>query len=84
MNVTLDQEVSGDTADPIDILALDRAMDQLDQVDPTLRQVVELKYFGGLSDTEIGVLLGVTRRTTQRYWTRARAWLHRELSVQES
>jgi DNA-directed RNA polymerase specialized sigma24 family protein len=41
--------------------------------------VVELRYFGGLADAEIGEVLGVTRRTVQRDWTKARAWLHAEL-----
>lgn len=62
-----------------ELLALDAALDRLDEREPRLRRVVELRYFGGLNDSEIGALLGVTRRTVQRDWTRARAWLHAEL-----
>lgn len=62
-----------------EILALDRALDELGRIQPRLRQVVELRYFGGLTDAEIGEALGVTRRTVQRDWTRARAWLHAAL-----
>lgn len=62
-----------------ELLDLDRALDRLEALDPRLRQVVEYRYFGGLKDAEIGELLGVTRRTVQRDWSRARAWLYREL-----
>ncbi|MEJ2547014.1 MAG: ECF-type sigma factor [Gemmatimonadota bacterium] len=65
--------------EPVELLALDAALDRLDEQEPRLRRVVELRYFGGLNDTEIGEMLGVTRRTVQRDWTRARAWLHAEL-----
>ena len=52
--------------DSDELLALDAALDRLDEFDPRLRQVVELRYFGGLTDTEVGEVLGVTRRTVQR------------------
>jgi RNA polymerase sigma factor (sigma-70 family) len=62
-----------------ELLALDDALDRLDAIDTRLRQVVELRFFGGLTDSEAGEVLGVTRRTVQRDWTRARAWLYGEL-----
>ena len=65
--------------DSDELLALDAALDRLDAMDSRLRQVVELRFFGGLTDTEVGEVLGVTRRTVQRDWTRARAWLYGEL-----
>jgi len=65
--------------DSDELLALDDALDRLDALDSRLRQVVELRFFGGLTDTEVGEVLGVTRRTVQRDWTRARAWLYGEL-----
>jgi RNA polymerase sigma factor (TIGR02999 family) len=65
--------------DPEELLGLDDALDRLDAVDPRLRKVVELRFFVGLNDTEVGDVLGITRRTVQRDWTRARAWLYREL-----
>ena len=65
--------------DPEELLALDDALDRLDALDPRLRKVVELRFFAGLNDTEVGEVLGVTRRTVQRDWTRARAWLYGEL-----
>lgn len=78
--VTLEDSVEGrNDLDPAELLALDAALDRLGELEPRLRQVVELRYFGGLGDEEIGAALGVTSRTAQRDWVRARAWLHREL-----
>ena len=64
---------------PDEILALDEALERLDALDSRLRQVVEFKFFGGLTDRETAELLGVTPRTAQRDWVKARAWLYREL-----
>lgn len=66
--------------DPHELIALDRALDALDEVDSRLRQVVEYRYFAGLTDDEIAGLLGVTRRTVLRDWARARAWLNNALA----
>jgi RNA polymerase sigma factor (TIGR02999 family) len=68
-----------DRLPPDEILALDQALDRLDELEPRLRKVVELRFFAGLNDTEVGEILGVTRRTVQRDWSRARAWLYGEL-----
>lgn len=62
-----------------ELLALDEALNRLDALEPRLRQVVEYKFFGGLTDKETAELLGVTPRTAQRDWAKARAWLYREL-----
>lgn len=62
-----------------DILALDQALERLDGLDPRLRQVVEMRYFGGLGEREIARVLDVTERTVQRLWRRARAWLRESL-----
>lgn len=78
--VTLNEEFAGVASDPEEILALDEALDRLDALDERLRRVVELRYFVGLQDQEIAEVLGVTRRTVQRDWVKARAWLHRELA----
>lgn len=61
------------------ILELDAALDRLDAADPRLRQVVELRFFGGLSEAEIASLLGVSARTIERDWLKARLFLLREL-----
>lgn len=70
--------------DAEELLALDSALDRLDSLDSRLRQVVELRFFAGLNDSETGEVLGVTRRTVQRDWTRARAWLYGELYAGET
>jgi RNA polymerase sigma factor (TIGR02999 family) len=62
-----------------EMLALDSALDRLNQVDPRLHQVVELKFFGGLSPAEIADILGVTPRTIERDWIKARLFLLQQL-----
>jgi RNA polymerase sigma factor (TIGR02999 family) len=64
----------------VDLVALDDALNVLEQVDTQQRQIVELRYFGGLNIEETAQLLGVSPATVKRDWRMARAWLHRELS----
>jgi RNA polymerase sigma factor (TIGR02999 family) len=77
--VTLDEEAT--TADRAEtLLGLDEALDRLAGLNPRLSQVVECRYFGGLSEEETAEALGVTARTIQRDWAKARGWLYLELS----
>lgn len=62
------------------ILELDEALDRLNVVSERLRQIVELRYFGGMSDDEIARLLGVSARTVARDWIKARLFLLHELT----
>lgn len=62
-----------------EVLALDTALDRLAEFDPRLRDVVECRYFGGLSATETAEVLRVGERTVERDWVKARAWLYKEL-----
>jgi len=64
-----------------EMLALDAALDRLNAVDQRLREVVELRFFGGLSAPEIAGLLSVTARTVERDWVKARLFLLRELET---
>jgi len=59
---------------------LDAALDRLENMRPRWAKVVELRYFGGLTEEEIAETLGISARTVKREWQRARAWLHDELS----
>lgn len=59
-----------------DMIALDEALDQLDAVDTRLRKVVEYRFFGGMTESEIANVLDVSTRTVQRDWVKARAWLY--------
>jgi RNA polymerase sigma factor (TIGR02999 family) len=62
-----------------DIMALDQALEQLGAVDPRLRDVVELRFFGGLSQGEVAELLRLSPRTVERDWLKARLFLLRQL-----
>jgi RNA polymerase sigma factor (TIGR02999 family) len=63
----------------VDILALDQALDALARLQPKQAQIVELRYFGGLTIEEAAVAIGVSVPTVDRLWRAARAWLHVEL-----
>lgn len=63
-----------------DLLALDEALRKLAEVDPRKGEVVELRFFGGLTIEEAAEALKVTPKTVARDWNMARAWLHREIS----
>jgi len=62
-----------------EILALDDALNRLAKIDPRQSKIVELRFFSGLNEEEIGELLGITSRTVKRDWSHAKAWLYREL-----
>jgi RNA polymerase sigma-70 factor, ECF subfamily len=62
------------------LLALDEALDRLAALDQRLSQVVECRYFVGLTEQETADALGVTRRTIQRDWAKARGWLYLEMN----
>jgi RNA polymerase sigma-70 factor, ECF subfamily len=62
------------------VLALDEALERLAALDRRLSQVVECRYFGGLTEEETAGVLGVTRRTVQRDWAKARGWLLLEMN----
>ena len=66
-------------AEAADVLALHDALTRLAGVDARAAQVVELRYFGGLTVDEAAEVLGVTGRTVKRDWQAARAWLYRAL-----
>ncbi len=63
-----------------EVLAIDEALTRLAEWDPRQCRVVEMKFFGGLTEAEIAGVLGVSARTVIRDWNVARAWLHGELS----
>jgi len=65
-----------------DLLALDLALQNLEKKDSKLGQVVECKFFGGLTTHETAEVLGVSERTIERYWIRAKTYLYRALHQQ--
>jgi RNA polymerase sigma factor (TIGR02999 family) len=78
-HVTLGDADASLTVPAEEMLALDDALARLGDMEPRLRTVVEYRFFGGLSEREIAEVLGVSERTVQRDWIKARAWLHKEV-----
>jgi RNA polymerase sigma factor (TIGR02999 family) len=76
VQVPLEQRAAG-------LLALDEALERLGQMDERKCKIVEMRFFGGLSDEEIAEVLKVTTRTVLRDWKKARLWLYRELSLEK-
>jgi RNA polymerase sigma-70 factor, ECF subfamily len=67
----------------VDLIALDDALKDLLALDPRQSQIVELRFFGGLTNEEIGEVLDVSPRTVKREWRIAKAWLRREIMTGE-
>jgi RNA polymerase sigma factor (TIGR02999 family) len=63
-----------------DLIALDEALDRLAAADPEAAQLVQLRYFAGLTLAEAATALGVSARTADRLWAYGRAWLHQEIT----
>lgn len=64
----------------LELLALDEALERLEELDPELHRIVELRFFGGLTLEEVGALMGMTIRQVHRRWTFARGWLRQEIA----
>lgn len=78
--VELNDAVPVPPAAGADLLALDEALTRLAAADPQAAQVVQLRYFAGLSVEQAGESLGISRAAAYRHWTFARAWLRQQLS----
>jgi RNA polymerase sigma factor (TIGR02999 family) len=66
--------------DVVDTLALNRALEKLEELDPDQARVVELRFFGGLTVEETATVLAVSPATIKRDWAMAKSWLYRELT----
>jgi RNA polymerase sigma factor (TIGR02999 family) len=78
--LTLDEAVLLPGGRDLDLVALDRALNELSRLDGQQSQIVELRFFGGLSIVETGSILGISPATVKREWATARVWLHREMN----
>lgn len=78
--VTLSGVVDASDRDRVDVLALDRALSELQALSPRQASIVELRYFGGLSVPETAACLEVSTSTVEKEWRAARAWLGVALS----
>lgn len=84
IRVTFDEGLEVATERGRDLVSLDTALQALAIVDPRKVQVIEMRYFGGLSVDETAEALGVSADTVMRDWRLAKAWLKRELNVTET
>ena len=78
--VALEDSLALCSGSQLDLIRLDEALSALESVDARKARVVELRFFGGLSNEETSAELGIAVRTVEDDWFTARAWLHRELS----
>lgn len=77
--LTLDEAVSFSDEKDFDVVALDEALKNLMQYDPTQARIVELRFFGGLTIEETAQVLGISDSTVKREWRMAKAWLRTKL-----
>ena len=84
LTVTFDDALAVPGKPPVDLLALDDALTELTAMNPRQSQIVELRFFGGLSIEETAQVLEISPATVKREWTTARLWLYRELQKGES
>lgn len=77
--VELNDAMSAQKPQSVDLIALDDALNELAKLDPQQSRIVELRFFGGLSIDETAEIVGVSPTTVKREWATARAWLRREV-----
>ena len=73
-------ELGSSGADPADLITLDRAMQELEELDPRQCRIVELRFFAGLNVEETADAMKLSPATIKREWTIARAWLYQRMS----
>jgi RNA polymerase sigma factor (TIGR02999 family) len=81
VRVTLDESMRAVPPLDCELLMLDDALQELASLDERQAHIVELKYFGGLSEEEIAAVLSLSRATITREWQSARAWLYRRVTT---
>jgi RNA polymerase sigma factor (TIGR02999 family) len=84
LTLSFDEAVALPRKPQIDLVALDDALNQLSVMDARQSQIVDLRFFGGLSIEDTSTVLGVSPATVKREWATARLWLQRELNRSES
>ena len=80
LNISLDEAMTVTTDKDADLLALDEALKSLATIDERKSQIVELRFFGGLSVEETAEVMKIAPITVMREWNKAKAWLYRELA----
>jgi RNA polymerase sigma factor (TIGR02999 family) len=82
--INLDQLAVADHADDDDLIALDDALERLTLVNKPCAELIKLRFFAGLTQSEAAAALGLPVRTAARHWAYARAWLYEALGRQDS
>jgi RNA polymerase sigma factor (TIGR02999 family) len=80
VTLVVDEDSASSKPMSLDVLALDDAMNRLASLDPRQCQIVELRFFGGLSIDEAAQAVNISAATTKREWATARLWLHQAMS----
>jgi RNA polymerase sigma factor (TIGR02999 family) len=80
VRVTLDDRIGAALPPDCELLMLDEALCALGRIDQRQARIVELKYFGGLSEDEVAAVLSLSRATITREWQSARAWMYRRMT----
>ena len=80
VTLSLDEHLAPAKSRPLDVVALDDALNQLSRMNPQHSRIVEMRFFAGLSIEEAAQALGISPATVKRDWAVARAWLYRELA----
>ena len=80
VRVPLDDRVGAVSPPECDLLLLDQALDELTAIDPRQARVVELRYFGGLTESEVAEVLAISQATIKRDWRIAKGWLYRRVT----
>jgi RNA polymerase sigma factor (TIGR02999 family) len=78
--ISLDSSIALPQQINVDVVALDKALSELSQLDEQQSRIVELRFFGGLTIEDTSEVLGVSPATVKREWVTARAWLYRAMS----
>ena len=82
IKVTLEEPLAISNTSDREIIALEDALSRLETVDQQRARIVELRFFGGLSNEEASKVMGISTTTVQRQWAGARAWLYHELRTE--
>lgn len=81
--ISLNTSILINSGQNVDLLALEESLNRLAEREPEKARVVEMRFFGEMTEEQIARVLGVTERTVRRYWQYARAWLYRELTDED-
>ncbi len=82
--LSFDEQLVISREDDQDLLAVDDVLTQLAELDQRQADIVEMRFFGGLTVAEVAEAMSLSKRTVEREWTVARAWLRQQLSEDET